>query len=129
MDLSPNNSIDQDNIELFYSVFAEGHCSNEEDESRFIDWKYTMGTKEEYHQDDFIKSVVVFKNLMKPTKDSWYKIFKILDSQSKGYFTIQELKAYFESTNHNWDDIAIYLSEDVLDIKVDLKQFISFNQF
>lgn len=60
-----------------------------------------MGTKEEYHQDDFIKSVVVFKNLMKPTKDNWYKIFKILDSQNKGYFTIQELKAYFEKNNHN----------------------------
>ena len=128
LDLSANNSIDQDNIELFYSVFAEGHWSNEEDESKFTEWKGIMGTKEEYCQDDFIKSVVVFKNLMKPTKENWYKIFRMLDSQNKGYFTIRELKSYFEKTNHDWDDIAMYLSEGILDIKVELKQFISFNQ-
>jgi len=60
-----------------------------------------MGTKDEYKEEEFIKSVVVFKNLMHPSKDNWYKIFRILDSKNKGYFTLRELKAYFDKQSHS----------------------------
>jgi serine/threonine protein kinase len=68
LELSNNSSIDQDNIEIFYSVYAEGHPLIEDDEDKLEQYKSIMGTKEEYNEEEFITSVVVFKQLMHPSK-------------------------------------------------------------
>jgi serine/threonine protein kinase len=70
LDISDNSSIDQDNVEMIYSVYAEGHPVNDEDidEDTIEHLKEIMGSQEEYSIDEFIKSVVVFKQLMHPSE-------------------------------------------------------------
>lgn len=70
LELSANASIDQDNVDMFYSVYAEGHPlrNDDDDEDRLDHYKQLMGNKDEYDEKDFVKSVFVFKNLMHPTK-------------------------------------------------------------
>lgn len=69
LELNENCSIDQENIEMFYSVYAEGNpIEDDEGLDKFEEYKDLMGTKEQYNKDDFIKSVVVFKNLMHPSR-------------------------------------------------------------
>ena len=127
MDLTENASIDQDNIDLFYSVYAEGHWMDEDiDEEDINDYKQLMGNKEEYDEKDFIKSVIVFKNLMHPTKSNWNKIFNLLDKQRKGYITLGEIKTQLENSKTDWKDITTFLEGDVLNVKVTPEQFLKF---
>lgn len=102
LELNENSSIDQDNIDMFYSVYAEGNpIEDDEGFDKLEEYKKLMGTKDQYSKDDFIKSVVVFKNLMHPSRQMCTRIFQILDPENRGYFTLGELREYLSNTNHD----------------------------
>lgn len=102
MEISANASVDHDKVDLIYSVYSEGHFLEEDMAEEDINaYKELMGTQAEYSEKDFIKSVVVFKNLMNPSKATCSKIFEILDSKDKGYITLDDIKVYL--TNNGSD--------------------------
>lgn len=85
-----------------------------------------MNSKEEYSQEEFVKSVVVFKQLMHPSKTKWLRVFKLLDLNNQGYFSLRDLRRYIEEDSKNLANFDSFIEAKVLDTKVDERQFVNF---
>lgn len=85
-----------------------------------------MNSKEEYTRDEFVKSVVVFKQLMHPSKTKWLRVFKLLELNNQGFFNLRDLRRYIEDDNKNLANFDSFIEAKVLDTKIDERQFVNF---
>jgi serine/threonine protein kinase len=126
LELSEDASINQEGIEMFYSVYAEGCPIDDEDKEWVEHYKKLLTTKSQYTEKEFIHNVIVFKNLIYPTKHLVSSIFQELDRENQGFFNLRDLQGYIQKWNKDVSGFNFLLKNKVLDIEVDYNQFSEF---